>query len=233
MRHNYGINLQKATKRVKVTMKVMTVDEAGWVELQEEHIQVDANAILTVYSSTPFKRERVICNGKLLTDEVSAMSYISHTCTHVHTHVHTQQEWEELEWIHRLKFVADGREIVVTPLILYSDDTKGNQSKKWNKFDLWAMMFAGLSNEENHHLENIHFLTTSNQISPLEMVEPLVKEYVNLEKNGLVTYDAHRGKTVLVIAPLICDNPRASELLNHLGATARHYCRICMVSIQN
>ena len=156
--------------------------------------------------------------------------------THVHTHIHTQQEWEELEWIHHLKFVADGREIVVTPLILYSDDTKGNQSKKWNKFDLWAMMFAGLSNEENHHLENIHFLTTSNQIIPLEMVEPLVKEYVNLEKNGLVTYDAHRGKTVLVITPvicLICNNPRASELLNHLGATARHYCRICMVSIQN
>ena len=150
------------------------------VELQEEHIQVDANTILEVYSSTPFKREHVLSNGRLLTDEVNAMSYITHT----HMHTHTQQEWEELEWIHRLKFVADGREIVMTPL---SDDTKGKQSKKWNKFDLWVMMFAGLSNEENHHLENIHFLTTSNQISPLEMVEPLVTEFVSLEKKGLVT----------------------------------------------
>ena len=38
---------------------------------------------------------------------------------------------------------------------------------------------------------------------------------------------------VLVIAPLmciICDNPRASELLNHLGSSALKYCRVCMVS---
>ena len=26
--------------------------------------------------------------------------------------------------------------VVMIPLILYSDDTKGNQSRKWNKFDL-------------------------------------------------------------------------------------------------
>eukprot|EP00731_Ephydatia_muelleri_P004491 Em0002g667a len=34
-----------------------------------------------------------------------------------------------------------------------------------------------------------------------------------------------------MIAPLIliiCDNPRASELLGHLGSTALKYCRICM-----
>ena len=85
----------------------------------------------------------------------------------------------------------------MTPLILYSE---GNQSKKWNKFDLWALIFAGLSNKENHHLENIHFLTTS---SPLEMVEPLIKDFNDLENKGLVTYDAYLGKSVLVIAPII------------------------------
>ena len=67
----------------------------------------------------------------------------------------------------------------------------------------------------------------------IEMVEPLIKDFNDLENKGLVTYDAYLGKSVLVIAPiicLICDNPRASELVNHLGATARHYCRMCMVS---
>lgn len=41
------------------------------------------------------------------------------------------------------------------------------------------------------------------------------------------------GQVVLVVAPLMCilaDNSRASELLNHLGASARKYCRMCMVS---
>ena len=123
----------------------------------------------------------------------------------------------------------------MAPIIIYSDDTKGNQSKKWNKFDLWAMMFAGLSNEENHHLENIHFMCASNLVSPLEMAEPLVRDFNDLENEGLVTYDAYLGESVLVVAPiicLICDNPRASELLNHLGATTRHYCRMCMVSVK-
>ena len=35
------------------------------------------------------------------------------------------------------------------------------------------------------------------------------------------------------MAPLlfcICNNPRASELLNHRGSTARKYCRMCLVS---
>ena len=35
-----------------------------------------------------------------------------------------------------------------------------------------------------------------------------------------------------MIAPLlciICDNPMASQLLNHLGGSANKYCRLCMV----
>ncbi|KAL5460278.1 hypothetical protein EMCRGX_G033719 [Ephydatia muelleri] len=29
---------------------------------------------------------------------------------------------------------------------------------------------------------------------------------------------------------LVCDNPRASELLNHLGSAAIKFCRICMIT---
>ena len=116
----------------------------------------------------------------------------------------------------------------MAPLILYSDDTKGNQSRKWNKFDLWAMLFAGLPNRENHHLENIHFLCASNKVTPLEMAEPISKELIKLEEERIVNYDAYLGEEIIVVAPFIClisDNPRASELINHLGATARLYCR--------
>ncbi len=40
-------------------------------------------------------------------------------------------------------------------------------------------------------------------------------------------------QSVLVVSPLMCilaDNPRASEILNHLGPSARRFCRMCMVS---
>ena len=33
---------------------------------------------------------------------------------------------------------------IVIPLIIYSDDTSGNRSKKWNKFDYWCLLLAGL-----------------------------------------------------------------------------------------
>ena len=41
----------------------------------------------------------------------------------------------------------------------------------------------------------------------------------NLENEGVEMYDAQSQKKVLVVAPLmliICDNPRAFELVNHL-----------------
>lgn len=46
-------------------------------------------------------------------------------------------------------------------------------------------------------------------------------------------YDAHLQTNVLVVAPILlmlADNPRHSELLNHLGGRANKYCRMCMVS---
>ncbi|KAL5488742.1 hypothetical protein EMCRGX_G017729 [Ephydatia muelleri] len=53
-----------------------------------------------------------------------------------------------------------------------------------------------------------------------------------LETEGVVVYDAYYEENVLVIAPLlcvICDNPRASQLLNNLGGAANKYCRFCTV----
>ena len=56
-----------------------------------------------------------------------------------------------------------------------------------------------------------------------------------LDGEGIEAFDAHLKEDMIVIAPLLCivaDNPRASEVLNHLGGSARRYCRMCMVSIK-
>ena len=56
------------------------------------------------------------------------------------------------------------------PLILYTDDTSGNKSKQWNKFDSWCLKLASLPNKENQSLENIHFLCTSNKVLSINCI---------------------------------------------------------------
>lgn len=68
-------------------------------------------------------------------------------------------------------------------------------------------------------------------MSALDMSEALVEELLQLER-GVILYDSYLNRNIFVIAPVICilaDNARASELTNHLGATANKFCRKCMV----
>ena len=143
------------------------------------------------------------------------------------------QEWQcFIKPFHSdLKKKANGLPVQMVPVILYSDDTSGNRSKKWNKFDNWAMLLAGLPRGENAKSENVHFVAASNQLSAIEMSSPIVKDLKELE-DGMVMYNSFTKERTLVIAPVICfigDNGRASEIVNHMGGTANLFCRICEV----
>ena len=123
----------------------------------------------------------------------------------------------------------------MAPLILYTDDTSGNKSKQWNKFDLWCLKLAGLPNKENSRLHNIHFICCSNECEVMDMSQPIVEELLLLE-NGITAYDSYLQEEVLVVAPLMCvlsDNPRHAEIMNHSGPSANLFCRICMVSYKS
>eukprot|EP00731_Ephydatia_muelleri_P017962 Em0011g2a len=122
---------------------------------------------------------------------------------------------------------ASGKIVVMVPLILFTDDTSGNRSKKWNKFDSWYLLLAGLGRHANAKPSNIHFVTTSNKVSPLDQCVPIVEELLLLESEGIEVYDAFNNCQALVVAPLlcvICDNPRAQELCNQLASTTRKFC---------
>lgn len=121
---------------------------------------------------------------------------------------------------------------MVAPLIIYSDDTSGNRSKKWNKFDCWLMSFAGLPCTENRKLQNIHFITCSNKLSALDMCSPIVDDLLQLQ-DGVIVYDAVTQQNIFAICPILCclcDNVRAAEIVNHLGSRTFRFCRLCMVS---
>ena len=96
-------------------------------------------------------------------------------------------EWNCLASCHRFKANAHGLPVVMVPLVLYSDDTSGNCSKKWNKFDVWAMMLAGLARAENSQLENIPFICCLIETSSIEMAEPIVKDLSRLEDTQYIT----------------------------------------------
>ena len=123
--------------------------------------------------------------------------------------------------------------VVMVPLMIYSDDTSGNRSKVWNKFDSWCFLLAGLPKKENAKLENIHFICTSNKVSVLGLAVVPVQELKLLE-DGIVAYNAAMQCDVLIVRPvlcLLCDNPRAAQICSHLGSSTRKFCRICNVSM--
>ena len=85
-------------------------------------------------------------------------------------------------------------------------------------------------------MQNIHLLTSSNRVDVLELIDPVIPDLVQLETTGITTYDAHmhQDDIALVVAPILLgmhDNPRASEIVNHLGSAANLFCRVCMVGI--
>lgn len=76
------------------------------------------------------------------------------------------------EW--RVK--AGGRLVYALPIWLYCDDTSGNTSKKWNKHNSILFVLGGLPHDRVQEVYNIHFLSTSNVASPLEMMEAISKK---------------------------------------------------------
>ncbi|KAL5496712.1 hypothetical protein EMCRGX_G013056 [Ephydatia muelleri] len=149
----------------------------------------------------------------------------------------TGDEYTSLFVHHPLKeksVQSGGMPVIMVPLTVFTDDTSGNKSKVWNKFDSWNYLLEGLPKKENGKLHNIHFICASNKARVLEMAVPLVQELNLLEHEGIIAYDASLQCKVIVVAPVlsfICDNPRGAELCSHLGATTSKYCRICLADV--
>ena len=93
----------------------------------------------------------------------------------------TLQEYTLYTAQHHLKSSAAGNPVVIAPLFLYSDDTSGNRSKKWNKFDLWCVSLACIPKHEARKVTNIHFVGCSNRLSAMEISSPIVEDLCMLD----------------------------------------------------
>lgn len=98
-----------------------------------------------------------------------------------HMHPNTVSDgdnWKSIPLINRWRVRADGKQIIHVPLVLYSDDTSGNVSKKWNKHMSFYCTLAGLPPKLTNQDYNIHFISASNTASSLELIDGLADELV-------------------------------------------------------
>ena len=68
------------------------------------------------------------------------------------------------------------------PLVLFSDDTSGNKTKKL----LWNLMLAGPPHHINLRHESIHFLSCSDLVSSFKQSKPIAQQHTLLETEEVV-----------------------------------------------
>ena len=117
----------------------------------------------------------------------------------------------------------------VVPYNLFSDDTSGNSTSKWNCFDTWSMNPAAVPLSIANHYLNQLLLCGSNKLSAMEQLPSLVGNLKQLE-TGMPMFDAVLKEDVFVVAPLLfikADNPRHAEITCLKHSTATYPCRKC------
>ena len=110
------------------------------------------------------------------------------------------------------------------PLVLFSDGTSGNLSKKWHKFESWYLPTFNVTKMQ--HLRTKTLFAASTVFHPLS--RPIAKELTLLETEGIIVFDKLYQEVVLVISfstaiyRRFAKNPRALQLLNYLGSSATY-----------
>ena len=88
-----------------------------------------------------------------------------------------------------------GLPVIMAPISIFSDDTSGNKSKVWNKFNSWNFLLAGLSRKDNAKLHNIHFICASNKKEALHTL--VLGPYKYMLRSLMARFSPHQRKEVL------------------------------------
>ncbi|KAH9812611.1 hypothetical protein DFH28DRAFT_1177059 [Melampsora americana] len=132
---------------------------------------------------------------------------------------------------------ANGMLIRSVPIALYSDDTSGNVSKKWNKHMSFYFTLAGLRPKLTNQEYHIHPLCTSNVANALEQGDQIVDELNQAAITGFRAFDCSVQKDVLVIPFVLChmgDSPMHAEISNTTNPSGTlSPCRICDLTVES
>ncbi|KAH9810625.1 hypothetical protein DFH28DRAFT_1132026 [Melampsora americana] len=137
---------------------------------------------------------------------------------------------EKLPIVNPWRNRAKGLIIKHIPITLYSDDTSGNVSKKWNKHMSIFFTLSGLPPKMTNQEYNIHFLATSNFPNAIHQFFETF-QFSTHSSQGFTTYNHLTGTEVCVMVVVLChlgDGPMHAEITNTTSpANTLTPCRIC------
>lgn len=142
---------------------------------------------------------------------------------------HHYQLLVKAEEVHSKAVSTGVSKVKIIPLTLFSDDTSGNTTKKWNCYDSWIMTPAAMPLSERNMYENQFFLCTHHDLNAMETGSRLVDNLKSLE-DGMIMFDLEYEEKILVYAPVLfitADNVRHAEICCSKGAKATCPCRKC------
>ncbi|OAV95271.1 hypothetical protein PTTG_09104 [Puccinia triticina 1-1 BBBD Race 1] len=132
---------------------------------------------------------------------------------------------------------ADGRIIRHLPITLYSNDTSGNQSKRWNKHISYYFTLSGLPPKWTNQNYNCHYLSTYNEGGAMELAGPIVSDLRMMSSDGFAAFDCTIQEEVLLTSTVLCflgDSPMHAEITSTpIPGNALHPCRMCPLSACN
>ncbi|KAJ3196737.1 hypothetical protein HK101_007969 [Irineochytrium annulatum] len=120
-----------------------------------------------------------------------------------------------LLFISKQRQVANGKQVFVVPLTIFNDDTSGNRSKKWNKYESWFCSFAGLPFKSS---DTVKFLTTSKTVKATDSAEVIAADLREL-RDGIIVYDIATESEVLVHSKLAIED-QVEKIINFVSRTS-------------
>ena len=96
--------------------------------------------------------------------------------------------------------IGGGKPTETLPLLVFSDETSGNTTKKWNRLETFSMSFAGLLRKEMRKTEHIHFLGTSNIVPSVPLGKSIANDLKGIYNSG---YEGQRF-VLTTLMTLIC-----------------------------
>jgi hypothetical protein len=118
--------------------------------------------------------------------------------------------------------------IVHLGLMVSTDETSGNTTKRWNHFENIFMRISNLPKQ----MDSYRLIASSNNITWSELSEVALRDFVKGREmqNGFKVWNAHERAWNYVVATihvLICDNPRALDICSMVGPSGSKNCRYC------
>jgi ribosomal protein L35AE/L33A len=144
----------------------------------------------------------------------------------------TERQQQDILWMHPAVRFARDRDlpIILAPISVFSDETSGNVSKQYNKYESCTFTFSNMPREKRAQNIHSHILSTSNGIHAMEQLDTVAEDLLDME-TGIVGIDGATGRQAIIVSPVAAflgDNPRQSDVCSHRGMVAHANCRFCM-----